>query len=243
LPAFAAAEGGLFAQRGVEVEFVDCVDAPDWTLGGFAVRPKAVGSGEVDFALTSVAYALAAQTEFGGRLGARFVAVSHQRNPIAAVVRADSGLERPADLGGLRAARWSMPWFAQEYAGALSYLGVHAPAIVDRSDGLDQALADGEVDVIPTWMDMTLHHRKAGFPIRTIPLDIGVYTTGLLAADRLPLELDVAGARRVRRGLPAPARATGARHRGFQAPLSRHLRAAHPIQLGAVRACSAQSCV
>jgi len=38
-------------------------------------------------------------------------------------------------------------------------------------------------------MDMTLHHRRAGLPLRAIPLDIDVYTTGLVAADRLPLEL------------------------------------------------------
>ena len=44
----------------------------------------------------------------------------HRRNPIAAIVRDDSEFERPADLQGARAARWSIPRFAQEYAGALS---------------------------------------------------------------------------------------------------------------------------
>jgi len=189
LPAFAAAEGGLFAERDVEVEFADCASAPDWTLQGFAARPRAVAAGDADFALTSVAYLLAAQTAAGGRLPVRFAAVSHQRNPITAIVRADCELWEPADLAGARAARWSMPWFTQEYVGALAHLGLGAPVVVDRSEDLDQALADGEIDVIPTWMDMTLHHRNAGFPIRTIPLDIDVYTTGLLAADRLPSEL------------------------------------------------------
>jgi hypothetical protein len=33
---------------------------------------------------------LAAQTQLDGRLGARFAAMSHQRNPIAAIVRDDS---------------------------------------------------------------------------------------------------------------------------------------------------------
>ncbi len=52
------------------------------------------------------------------------------------------------------------------------------------------ALGRGEVDVIPSWLDMTVADRRdADFSIRTIPLDIDVYTTGLLAADRLPLEL------------------------------------------------------
>lgn len=192
LPAFAAAEGGLFAEQGIEVEFVGCARAPDYTLQGFTARPKAVAAGDADFALSGVAYLLAAQTEAEGRLPVRFAAISHQRNPISAVVRADSDFEDPEDLQGTRAARWSMPWFTQEYAGAMAYMGLEPPVIVDKSDDLDPALGRGEIDVIPTWMDMTLHHhRKADFPIRAIPLDIEVYTTGLIAADRLPLELVV----------------------------------------------------
>jgi len=188
LPAFAAAEGGLFAQQGLEVEFVDCARAPDWTLKGFAARPKAVASGEADFALTSVAYTLAAQTELDGCLEARFVAVSHQRNPIAAIVREDSALRSPADLQGARAARWSMPWFTQEYVGALSYLGLDPLVIVDGHDP-DDLLQRGEIDVIPTWIDMTLNHAGKGHAVRPVGLDIETYATGLLAADRLPLEL------------------------------------------------------
>jgi len=191
LPAFAAAEGGLFAEQGLEVEFVGGAPAPEWTLSGFAARPKAVGSGEADFALTSVVYALAAQVELKGRLGARFTAVSHQRNPIAAIVRDDSGLERPADLQGLRAARWSIPWFAQEYAGAMSFLGLDPSVVSDSEDpdDPDAQLESGDFDLIPTWIDMTLNHVGRGYGVRPIPLDIETYTTGLLAADRLPLEL------------------------------------------------------
>lgn len=189
LPAFAAAEGGLFAEQGLEVEFVGCAPAPDYTLQGFTTRPKAVAAGDADFALSGVAYLLAAQTEAGGRLPVRFAAISHQRNPISAVVRAYSELAAPRDLQGAIAARWSIPWFTHEYAGAMAHMGLEPPVIVDKSRGLDQALGRGEVDVIPTWMDMTLHHRNDDFPVRAIPLDIEVYTTGLIAADRLPLEL------------------------------------------------------
>jgi len=188
LPAFAAAEGGLFAEQGLEVEFVGCARAPEWTLEGFTVRPKAVASGEVDFGLTSVAYVLAAQTELNGRLGARFAAVSHQRNPIAAIVRDDSEFECAADLQGSRAARWSIPWFAQEYAGAMSYMGLDPSVIVDSSEP-DAQLERGEIDVIPTWVDMTLNHVDKGYAVRPIGLDIETYATGLLAADHLPLEL------------------------------------------------------
>jgi len=105
LPAFAAAEGGLFAEQGLEVEFVPAAATPDWTLRGFTSRVKAVAAGDAEFALTSVAYLLAAQGDAGGRLLARFVAVSHQRNPIVAVVRDDSDLEVPADLAGVRPRR------------------------------------------------------------------------------------------------------------------------------------------
>ena len=188
LPAFAAAEGGLFADQGLEVEFVDCARAPDWSLRGFSTRVKAVAGGEVDFALSSVAYLLAAQTEADGRLSARFVATSHRRNPIVAIVRDDSDLERPAELAGSRAASWSIPWFAREYAGALAHMGVARPVLEEARDP-EAALERREVDVIPTWMDMTLHHRKRGLPVRTIALDIDVYTSGLVAGDRLPLEL------------------------------------------------------
>ncbi len=188
LPAFAAAEGGLFAEQGLEVEFVGCARAAEWTLEGFALRPKAVASGEVDFGLTSVAYVLAAQTGVGEHLAARFAAVSHQRNPIAAIVRDDSRFEDPADLQGSRAARWSIPWFAQEYAGAMSYMGLDPSVIVD-SETPDAQLERGEIDVIPTWVDMTLNHVDKGYAVRPIGLDIDTYATGLLAADRLPLEL------------------------------------------------------
>lgn len=189
LPAFAAAEGGLFAEQGIEVEFVGCARAADYSLQGFTTRPKAIAAGDADFGLSSVAYLLAAQTELGGRLPVRFAAVAHQRNPIVAIVRADSDLEEPEDLPGARAASWSIPWFTQEYAGALAYMGLGKPEVVERSEDLDGALGRGEIDVIPTWMDMTLYHRKAELQIRTIPLDIEVYTTGLIAADRVPVEL------------------------------------------------------
>ncbi len=202
LPAFAAAEGGLFAEHGLEVEFVRAPAAPDWTLRGFGSRLNAVAAGDADFALTSIAYLASAQAEAGGCFPARFVAVSHQHNPIAAVVREDSDIRDPADLPRARAARWCMPWFTEEYVGALAHLELGRATVVGSSEGVDletlggmnRALGGRAIDVIPVWMDMTPYHREArftdaGFPTRVIALDIEVYTTGLLAADRLPLEL------------------------------------------------------
>ncbi len=190
LPFFAASATGLFAQRGLEVEFVACPTN--------LTTAEAVAGGHADFALTSVAYLLAAQTAAAGRLPVRFIATAHQRNPIVAVVRQDSDLSRPADLPGARTARWSMPGYAQEYAGALDYMGLGAPALVDTPGDLDPAMGSGDIDVIPVWIDdttrarlrgMTLHHDGADFGIRAIPLDIPIYSTGLVAADRLPSEV------------------------------------------------------
>jgi len=195
LPAFAAAEGGLFAEHGLQVEFVPAATPPDYSVAGCTARVRAVATGDADFALTSVLYLLAAQTEAAGALPVRFIAAAHQRNPIAAVVRADSGIRTPEDLAGLRTARWCMPWFAQEYAGALDFMGVAAPVLIDVPGDLGPVLAAGEVDVLPMWMDdttavrmhgMRIHHGGAAVDLRAIALDIPVYSTGLVAADRLP---------------------------------------------------------
>ena len=187
LPAFAASAAGVFAAQGLDVEFVPSARAPE-----------AVAAGDADFALTSAVHVLAAQTQAGGRLPVRFVAAFHQRNPIVGVVRDDSGRLTPADLAGARAARWSMPWFAQEYAGAMRHMGLGAPVLIDTAGGLDAALGSGAVEVLPMWMDdtaparalgMTLHHGGAGFGVRTIALDIPVYSTGLIASDRVPVDV------------------------------------------------------
>lgn len=197
---------------------------PDYSLSGLTARVKAVAAGHADFALTSVVYLLAAQTEAAGSLPVHFVATAHQRNPIAGVVREDCGMRTPEELAGARTARWSMPWFAQEYAGALNVMGVGAPVMIDTPGDLDPALGSDEVDVLPVRMDGTtragpqgvrIHHRGAAFDVRAIPLDIPVYTTGLVAADRMPSDATrsmrdayVAGydtaSRTYRRSMPRP---------------------------------------
>jgi len=198
LPAFAADEGGLFAEQGLQVEFVPATRPPDYSVAGFTARVKAVAAGDADFALTSVVYLLAAQSAAAGSLPVRFAAIAHQHNQIVGVVREDSGLRTPGDLAGARTARWSMPWFAQEYAGALDYLGLGAPVMVDIPGGLDAALGSDEVEVLPVWLDDTtraqsqglvLHHGGTTFAVCTIALEIPVYTTGLVAADRLPSDV------------------------------------------------------
>lgn len=183
LPAFAAAEGGLFAEQGLEVELV-----PATVLG-------AVGAGGAEFALTGAVHLLQAQTAARGRLPVRFAAMAHQRNAIVGVVREDSGLRVPRDLPAARVARWSMPWFVDEYAGALAYLGLGPPVIVETPGGLNAALGSGHVDVLPVWIEdatrvhlggMTIPHDGTDIPVRAIALEIPTYSGGLVAADRLP---------------------------------------------------------
>ncbi len=189
LPAFAAAEGGLFAEQGLEVEFVPAAPYRDLSLGGLSVRVEALAAGAADFAITSTAYLMSAKTAAGEQLPARFAAMSYQRNPIVAVVRADSDIHGPADLPGAVAARWCYPWVTDDYVGALAHMGLGPANVVEISGGLNEPLRKGEIDVIPTCMDMTLDHLDPGFPVRVIPLDIEVYTVGLLASDRLSSEL------------------------------------------------------
>ena len=187
LPAFAAADGGLFAEQELEVEFVECVPAAGRSLGGYAITLEALARGDADFALSSVGYLLAGHTT-GGSMGCRFAAVFHQRNPIAGLVREDSELERAEDLAGARAAGREGSWLDDEFAGALAYRGLSPPALVEASVDHRAALALGEVDVIPAWVDMLPGYRRR-LPVRPIAVDIPVYATGLVAADRLALEL------------------------------------------------------
>lgn len=191
LPAFAAHQAGLFAERELEVEFTPIVAAPDTSLRGLSERVKAVADGRADLAFTSVAYFLSAQSEARGALRARFAAVFHQRSPLAALVAADSGFAQPGDLAGRLTSGRTFPWFVREYEAALEELGVRAPVVVDgpRQGNLFAALERREIDAIPTLIDMLPVHAGNGRRQRAIPLAIPIYGSGLAAAERVPLEL------------------------------------------------------
>lgn len=163
-----------------------------YSLPDFAERIRSVARGDVDFAMSAVAYVLAAQTEAHGELAARFAAVLHQKDPIAALVPEASDLRDRGDLPGRLTARGRMSWFFADYAAALARLGLGAPVAVEMPDGVDPAssLAHGEIDALPGFVEMTPGRSKAGGVLmRAIPLDIDVYASGLVAADSLPLEM------------------------------------------------------
>jgi hypothetical protein len=141
LPAYAAADSGLFAEQALEVEFVDMVTPSDGSLGAWSAMVGAVAEGDVDFALTSVANLLAGQTAADGGLAARFAAVFHQRNPIAALVAGDSTLHEVEDLESPKLAA-SASWLVQEFEGALTHLGLAPPTVVGPPrDGYATGLA------------------------------------------------------------------------------------------------------
>jgi ABC-type nitrate/sulfonate/bicarbonate transport system substrate-binding protein len=189
LPAYAAADRGVFADHGIDLEFVDCVSTPGGSLLAWSAMVRAVAEGEADFALTSVAYLLAGQAAARGNLAARFVAVFHQHNPIAALVACDSELRSQADLTGPRVAATGS-WFVRELDGALAHLGLAPSTPVEAPRDVRAALAAGHIDLIPAWVDMPPSYSRKGLEIRAIPLEVDApYATGLLAADRLPLEL------------------------------------------------------
>lgn len=192
LPLFAAAAAGTFEEHGLEVELVGPTAPRDMTLQGLSVRVNAVDAGEVDFAVTGVAYLLAAQAEAGGALGARFVTTLHQRSPIAGVVPGNSDVVEPQDLAGRPTAGHGLSWMVDEYQAALRHNGLEPGPLVDVSHGAYAArsLARGEAEVTPAWVDTIPSIQQSGEAVfRTVPLDVGVYASGLVAAARVPPEV------------------------------------------------------
>lgn len=141
-----------------------------------------------DFAVTAVQARLRQRSGRPERADPRFVAVLHQRSPLAAFVREDSPLRWPSDLAGTTVAASTAPWFDHEYRAGLEALGLGAPVVVPRrEDGVRPSLAEGEVDVIGSWDEaIAVIRRAAGAPVRSIPFGPQVYTTGVVAAEHVP---------------------------------------------------------
>jgi ABC-type nitrate/sulfonate/bicarbonate transport system substrate-binding protein len=174
---------GLFAEHGVDVEILDPSGGPD-----NVVR---VGSGDSDFALTSVQHYLSARAEHGD-IPARFVAMVVQRSPIGALVPATSPVGRSADLAGCRVGGDPENPQVVEFLATLDHLGIDRPALVDVGAGNGPAaLARGEVDAIVALVDaLPRRRRQAGMDLRAVRVGRDdVYGSGVIAADRLPDEL------------------------------------------------------
>lgn len=143
--------------------------------------------GRADACVTSVRALLAASGAAGRPVPARFLGVVHQRSPIAAMVRADSHLRQPRDLGGRRLAVSRFGWFLAEFEAALVHAGAGLPTLVPVPvDDAQSPLGRGEVDMIASWSELVpWARRRAGVDVRPVEIGPPVYTTGLVASDRM----------------------------------------------------------
>jgi ABC-type nitrate/sulfonate/bicarbonate transport system substrate-binding protein len=148
---------------------------------------RRVAAGGSDFCLTSVAHYLRARAE-SGDLPARYVAVVVRQSPMAALVRADSPLTTPADLSGRRLGGPSDSGLVAEYQASLDYLGLPRSELVATDYGeAPAAMGRGELDAVADYIDLIPRtRRQAGVPVRGIPFRLPVYSSGLVAADRIP---------------------------------------------------------
>ena len=179
LPYVSAAANGLFGGLGLDVELLD-------PPGGGPENIERVGAGGADFCLTSVAHYLTARARFGD-VPARFAAIVVQRSPMAALVAEDSPLTTPADLAGRRLGGPHDSGLVADYQASLDHLGIDRSELVPMGylEAWD-ALAKGTVDAVADYVDVLPRLRRmAGVAVRAIPLGIDVYSSGLVAADRL----------------------------------------------------------
>ncbi len=173
---------GLFAKYDLDVDILEPAPGAD--------NVRRVADGGADFCLTSVNYYLIAQAETRP-LAARFAAIVTQRSPMAALVAESSSLTRPTDLPGRRLGGPADSHLVVEYMAALNHLGLGPPVLVRMPyEQSPAALGRGEIDTIADFVDLIPRtRRQAGVPLRAIPFGIEVYASGLVAADRLPIEL------------------------------------------------------
>ena len=151
---------------------------------------RRVAAAGAEFCLTSITHYLRARAQ-SGPLAARFVAAVVQRHPMAGLVAAGSALVTPADLGGARVGGPPGSGLLAEYRAGLSALGLAPPIVVPIDyDRAPAALGRGEVDVVADFADLLPRtRRQAGVPVRAVPLGLEVYGSGLVASDRVHLDV------------------------------------------------------
>ena len=169
---------GLFADYSIDLEIADPPGGPE--------NIKRVASGERDFCLTSVHHYLTAWAD-AGPLAARFAAIVVQRSPVSAIVLDASPITEPADLAGARLGGSADGTFTREFLASLEQRGVGAPVLVPLTgDEIHAALVAGEIDAYVEYIDALPRQRRlVGAPLRAVPVGLGVYASGLVAADRL----------------------------------------------------------
>lgn len=188
MPYLRAARDGLFERHGLAVDLLEPASSGVDNI-------MRVADGGADLTLTSVSYFVQARAQ-RPELPARFTAVITQQSPMAAVVLEDSNITSFDDLPAARVGGGgSHGGLVTEYQGALAHLGF-APSPVVAIEYFDApaALRDGLIDVMADFVDLQPKIARIAGPVRALPFGIDVYASGLVAADRVPLEL----AKRVR---------------------------------------------
>ncbi len=149
-----------------------------------------MAAGGSDFCLTSVTHYLTARAQ-AGDLAARFVSVVVRRSPMSGFVLATSPWATPADLAGRRLGAPLESRMVSEFRAGMDMLGLAQPELVPLDNSLaPAAMARGEVDMVCDFVDLLPRiRRQAGVAVRPVPLGHDVYSSGLVAADRLPDEL------------------------------------------------------
>jgi ABC-type nitrate/sulfonate/bicarbonate transport system substrate-binding protein len=182
MPYLRAARDGLFERHGLAVDLLEPASSGVDNI-------MRVADGGSDFTLTSVAYFVKAAS-LRPDLAARFAAVITQRSPMAAVVLEDSSIGSFDDLPAARVGGRGHGGLHTEYLGALAHLGFAPSPVVDVDyDDAPAALCDGTIDVMGDFVDLQPKIRRIAGPVRALPFGIDVYASGLVAADRVPLEL------------------------------------------------------
>ena len=106
-------------------------------------------------------------------------------------VVADSPLTTPADLAGRRLGAPEKSRLVNEFQAGMAMLGLAPAELVSLDYGLaPAAMARGEVDMVCDFVDLLPRiRRQAGDAVRPVPLGLDVYSSGLVAADRIPDEV------------------------------------------------------
>ena len=110
---------------------------------------------------------------------------------MAGLVRADSAIGTPADLSHARLGGPPDGRLVAEYQAALDHLGLPRSEVVatDYADA-PAALGRAEIDAVADYVDLIPRtRRQAGVPVRAVPFDLAVYSSGLVAADRVPADV------------------------------------------------------
>ena len=160
---------GFFADEGLDVEIRHSTQGEHLQL---------LLAGEVDFTTGTAAQSL---RQRANGLPLRAIALFGQRGDQGFVVRADSGIETPADFVG-RSVGFKAGVVPAELLALLATARLDADDVELRAVGFDERVfIEGGVDVFPVFLNNEPNRiRNAGVEIRVFdPADHGVATLGL----------------------------------------------------------------